>query len=290
MSLPTYALQYLKTLMADDSLTIQQAAGGDIHESFIVHTNGADYFLKFNNEREALHMFEAEVRGLTQLAQIVKTPGYHHLGSFEEGGAYLLLTYYPPGQQTDSFWQQAGADLARIHQIEGELHGSPTEGYLGTVRLPAFQHASWIVTYLDGYLQPLIEVIREKDQFDERAEERWQHVRARIPYLIEEGKPRLLHGDLWAGNLYCTVNDSPLWIDPSTRYGHREIDLAMTSLFGGFPAPFYQEYHHIFPLADGWEIREAIYHLYPLFAHVAMFGLAYLDQAVQTMDKIIAHS
>ncbi len=235
-------------------------------------------------------MFDAEVNGLNTLSTVVTTPEYHRHESFEEGGAYLLLTYYPPGKQTDSYWHQAGTDLARIHQIEGGYHGSPEQGFLGTVRLPAFQHASWNVTYLDGYLQPLIEVILQKDQFDSRALERWQNVRPRIPFLIEEGKPRLLHGDLWSGNLYCTEPESPLWIDPSMRYGNREIDLAMTTLFGGFPSSFYERYHEVFPMNPGWEAREAIYHLYPLFAHVAMFGLAYLDQAVQTMDKIIAHS
>lgn len=291
MSLPQYVNAHLQSLLNEHDLSIRRANGGDIHESYIIQAGSTDYFLKFNRGNDALNMFEAEVQGLKQLAQVVNTPEYHNHDAFEEGGAYLLLSYYPPGKQSDKFWQQAGSDLARIHAIEGELHGSDHGGYLGTIPIPSYQHASWKETYIDGYLQPLVEVILKKEQFDDRAKELWQQVRGRISFLIEDGKPRLLHGDLWAGNLYCTDDESPLWIDPSVRYGHREIDLAMTTLFGGFPAVFYDHYHAAFPqMADGWEVREAIYHLYPLFAHVAMFGLAYLDQAVQTMDKIIAHS
>ena len=291
MSLPQYVVDHFQSLFNEGDLTIQQASGGDIHESYILRAGSTDYFLKFNRGDDALNMFGAEVQGLKHLAQVVNTPKYHKHAAFEEGGAYLLLSYYPPGKQSVEYWQQAGSDLAKIHKIEGELHGSSHGGYLGTIPLPAYQHTSWKETYIDGYLQPLVEVIQKKDQFDERAKERWQQVRGRIPFLIEDGKPRLLHGDLWAGNLYCTEEELPLWIDPSVRYGHREIDLSMTTLFGGFPAAFYERYYAEFPqMADGWEVREAIYHLYPLFAHVAMFGLAYLDQAVHTMDKIIAHS
>ncbi|MCF8236645.1 MAG: fructosamine kinase family protein [Saprospiraceae bacterium] len=265
----------------------QAATGGDIHESFIVTSPEASYFLKFNKGEHAYDMFNAEVNGLRTLAPVVATPAYHRLEALEDGGAYLLLTYYPPGQKTEEFWKQAGHDLARIHQQRGALHGSDQAGYLGTIAMPSFQDSSWKVAFLDGYLQPLVEVISRKKQFDERAQKMWEQVRGRIPFLLGDPTPSLLHGDLWSGNLYCAESNLPLWIDPSVRYGHREIDLAMTTLFGGFPMEFYEGYHKHFPEAAGWPLRESIYHLYPLFAHVAMFGLAYLDQAVHTMERIL---
>ncbi len=290
MPIPEYVKQHLCQVLGEDELTIQKATGGDIHESFVVETPSATYFLKFNKREHAFDMFEAEVKGLQRLGQVVATPEYHRHEALDKGGAYLLLTYYPPGQKTDDFWMTAGRNLAEIHQQRGVLHGSDQPGYLGTVAMPAFQDSSWKIAFLDGYLQPLVEVITQKDQFDEKARKLWTRVRGRIPFLIEEATPSLLHGDLWSGNLYCAVEELPLWIDPSIRYGHREIDLAMTTLFGGFPAPFYDAYHEVFPPSPGWPQRESIYHLYPLFAHVAMFGLAYLDQANHTMERILQNN
>jgi fructosamine-3-kinase len=68
-----------------------------------------------------------------------------------------------------------------------------------------------------------------------------------LPEIFAPGKPSLLHGDLWSGN-YMRGNDGQVrLIDPAVYYGHREMDLSMTKLFGGFDRKFYDFYHAILP-------------------------------------------
>ncbi|MEO1713838.1 MAG: fructosamine kinase family protein, partial [Bacteroidota bacterium] len=106
-------------------------------------------------------------------------------------------------------------------------------------------------------------------------------------FLPAEGRS-LLHGDLWSGNyLYHGKEDRCYLIDPAVYYGHYEVDLAMTELFGGFPRTFYEGYHANKPLSSGWQKRQAIYQLYYLTAHVLLFGSSYLSRVASTLQFIL---
>jgi protein-ribulosamine 3-kinase len=86
----------------------------------------------------------------------------------------------------------------------------------------------------------------------------------------------LIHGDLWSGNFLCDESGGPVLIDPAVAYGHREMDLAMSRLFGGFDAKFYQAYDEDWPLELGFMERIEIYQLYYLLVHVNLFGRSYV--------------
>jgi len=88
----------------------------------------------------------------------------------------------------------------------------------------------------------------------------------------------LIHGDLWSGNLITDDLGEPCLIDPAVYYGHREIELSMTKLFGGFDNEFYRSYHEVMPLENGFEERVEVYNLYPLMVHVNLFGGHYLQE------------
>ena len=74
----------------------------------------------------------------------------------------------------------------------------------------------------------------------------------------------------------ASATDEPILIDPAVYYGHREMDLAMTRLFGGFGEEFYRAYHETYPLEKGWEQRVPIAQLYPLLVHAVLFGGHYV--------------
>lgn len=82
---------------------------------------------------------------------------------------------------------------------------------------------------------------------------------------------------MWAGNVMCGPEGKAVLIDPASYYGHREADLAMTELFGGFNSRFYEAYNEAFPLESGYEDRRDLYNLYHLLNHLNMFGQNYLD-------------
>ncbi len=111
---------------------------------------------------------------------------------------------------------------------------------------------------------------------------------AAIPELLaHQVQPSLVHGDLWGGNAGCTISGEPVIFDPATYFGDREVDIAMTELFGGFPAAFYQGYNEVFPLDTGYEQRKTLYNLYHILNHFNLFGGGYASQANRMIDQIL---
>lgn len=109
----------------------------------------------------------------------------------------------------------------------------------------------------------------------------------RLPDLYPEEPPSLLHGDLWSGNFLSAHDGTPCLVDPAVYYGHRETDIAMTRLFGGFSQAFYEAYNHHFPLEPGWESRISLNQLYPLLVHVNLFGEGYMGQVRQVLKQYV---
>src|SRR5690606_22492229 len=99
--------------------------------------------------------------------------------------------------------------------------------------------------------------------------------------------PALVHGDLWSGNLITDEKGNPCLIDPAVYFGHREVDLAMTQLFGGFDSTFYSAYQEAFPCEPGLQQRLDIYNLYPLLVHVNLFGQSYLHQVNSILNSLL---
>lgn len=100
--------------------------------------------------------------------------------------------------------------------------------------------------------------------------------------------PSLLHGDLWSGNYDYDDHGNPVLFDPAVYYGDRETDIAMTELFGGFPADFYSAYRYNYPLDSGYNIRKHVYNLYHILNHLNLFGGSYRHQAEHTINSLLA--
>ncbi len=97
----------------------------------------------------------------------------------------------------------------------------------------------------------------------------------------------LLHGDLWGGNYLSDENGDPVLIDPAVYYGHREADLAMTRIFGGFEPAFYRAYEDEWPLPPGSEDRLPLYELYHLLNHLNLFGRSYRGRCVGILRRYV---
>ena len=100
-------------------------------------------------------------------------------------------------------------------------------------------------------------------------------------------RPSLLHGDLWGGN-FAYADGEPVLFDPAVYFGDREADLAMTELFGGFPAAFYAAYREAWPLDPGYGVRKTLYNLYHVLNHYNLFGGSYADQAEAMATRLLA--
>jgi protein-ribulosamine 3-kinase len=96
-----------------------------------------------------------------------------------------------------------------------------------------------------------------------------------------------LHGDLWSGNFMSSgIKQTPTLFDPAVYFGHREVDLAFSKMFGGFAPEFYAAYREEYPLEAGFDDRVPYYNLYPLLVHVNLFGGSYITQFTHFLRTI----
>ena len=110
---------------------------------------------------------------------------------------------------------------------------------------------------------------------------------ARLDELLpERPEASVLHGDLWSGNVLVTEAGAAALVDPAAYYGHREADLALTELFGGFDARFYAAYREAWPLEPGYAARREVYNLYHLINHLNHFGGSYARSVQAALESL----
>ena len=144
-------------------------------------------------------------------------------------------------------------------------------------------HSDWSSFFIEERLEPQLVAARDSGYFSSHDDERFQRLFKSFPSICPAEKPSLVHGDLWSGNYIVSDEGRACLIDPAVYYGHREVDIAMTTLFGGFDPEFYSSYDEAFPMEKGWEDRLEIYNLYPLLVHLNLFGAGYLG----SIERII---
>ncbi|HEX6751832.1 MAG TPA: fructosamine kinase family protein [Longimicrobium sp.] len=207
------------------------------------------------------------------------------------GGCWIALEWLEPGQRGRDFGERLGRGLAALHRagVAGGW-GWERSNFIGALPQENESAATWAEFWRDRRLLPQLRLAAEAGR-DTGPRGEWDRLFARLPWLLADvghDAPSLLHGDLWGGNVLSASGD-PALIDPAVYRGHREVDLAMTELFGGFDPRFYGAYAEAWPLRPGYrEIRRDIYQLYYLLAHVTLFGGGYGAQTLATLRRVLA--
>ena len=260
-------------------LSYQPISGGDINEAWRIETTSGIYFLKQHRQPPSSDFLEIEARGLKILAksQTIKTPTVLAAGNLD-GVAYLLMEYLPPASPKKSGWENLGKQLAALHQTTQESFGLDHNNFIGNLPQQNHEHKTWSEFYVTERLKPQVRMAVDRRLLDTDDLKIFEQLYQQIPEICPKEVPALIHGDLWSGNFLITKNQTPVLIDPAVSFGHREMDLAMSHLFGGFDSIFYDAYNLAFPLAGGFMDRMEIYQLYYLLVHLNLFGKGYLGQ------------
>jgi len=254
-------------------------SGGCINEAYELETQKGNFFLKIN-AREPSDFFRQEAGGLEALRKadtglvIPKVLGFRDPAA--DAAGYLLMEFIEEGVQGDA--SAFGAGLARLHQHKREQYGFPRDNYIGSLPQSNTDTNHWIDFFREQRVEPLLKKAVEAGQVDSGLLDHWERLSGKLDELLPYGAPSLLHGDLWSGNYLYDTTGRGVLIDPAVYYGHPEMDLAFTRMFGGFPAAFYEGYETVSPLESGFDERVEIHNLYPLLVHVRLFGGHYLNQ------------
>ncbi|WP_341216997.1 fructosamine kinase family protein, partial [uncultured Wocania sp.] len=260
-------------------------SGGDISQAYKIDTANNSYFLKLNSV-STLNMFQTEAYGLDLIAKTntIKTPKVLAFDSFENS-AFLLMDFVESKRATTEDFKLLGEQLATLHKCSSDNFGLDKDNYIGSLPQSNSAHKNWVEFYTHERLLPQLELAKQKGLLSVAECPSEQHIKNQLELLFKGIKPSLLHGDLWSGNYLISKNGEPYLIDPAVYYGHNEVDIAMTKLFGGFGESFYESYHSYYPLDENTSARIDIYQLYYLLVHLNLFGSSYYSSVKSILQK-----
>lgn len=282
----------LAELLGAELVEATPLSGGSINAAWAVRlADGRRVFVK-SNSRAPADMFAAEARGLAFLRVGLSDGQLRVPEVIAVDPRFLVLELLEPGEPCADFDERLGRGLAALHRSGakiGELglgeFGLDHDNYIGSLPQPNAGMASWPSFYRARRLEPML--IRAGALIDGELWRRFDALFDRLDALCGPPEPPArLHGDLWAGNLHRDADGVPVLIDPAVYAGHREVDLAMMRLFGGFSARVFAAYEEAWPLADGWQRRVDLHQLYPLLVHVVLFGAGYLRQLDAALRRL----
>ena len=269
-------------------------SGGDINQAFAVKlVDGRQLFAK-TNPRAPRDMFAAEARGLAWLAEAraLRVPDVLAVSSPDDDGpdapAFLALELLQARPNRPDFDETLGRGLAVLHRFGAPGFGLDHDNYIGPLPQSNRAHDTWPDFYRRERLEPQLRRAVDRGRASPRMQRAFDRLFAVLPDLCGPPEPpSRLHGDLWGGNLLTDDTGGPCLIDPAVYGGHREVDLAMMRLFGGFGPRVFAAYEETFPLSPGHEERIDLYQLYPLLVHVNLFGGSYAASVESALARLL---
>ncbi|MXV96917.1 MAG: fructosamine kinase family protein [Gemmatimonadetes bacterium] len=278
-----------------DLLGTRGVGGGCINSAAALRTTVGTFFLKWNASAGE-GFFRAEAEGLSALAAAggVRTPGVVACCDDQAEVPWLLLEWIEEDGAATTSWQDLGRRLASLHRIRSDESGFgwASDNVIGSLPQPNGWRATWGRFWAENRIRPLARELQGAGAVTSHQASMLERAADSAGDLLDAAASAdgasLLHGDLWSGNVLFAAGGEPVLIDPAVYVGHREVDLAMSRLFGGFPHAFYRAYEEAWPLQPGYERRLPAYQLYPLLVHARLFGGGYVAAAYRAATRISA--
>lgn len=276
---------FAESILKQELVSAVPVHGGDINSCYRLQTKDGDYFLKLNDAEKFPSMFQKEAAGLHALGTFGKiaVPQVLQHGRWQQQQFLLLQWIHSVAPQKD-FWHSFGRALANMHKQPGEYFGWEQDNYIGSLVQTNTIKNNWHSFFVQCRLMPMLQLLAGAGKFSPQENKKALEFCNNLSPVFPEEPPALLHGDLWSGNFMAGPGGLATVYDPAVYYGHREMDIGMTKLFGGFHPDFYLAYQEIYPLAAGWEHRLPLAQLYPILVHAVLFGGHYILRAKEIMQ------
>ncbi len=268
--------------------SIEQVHGGDIHNAWRIEFSNKKLFLKRNIRNKKFLEFEKyclqNLRKYINQENLVipEVIAYKNIKNIE-----ILLIEWIDMHNFDQ--KKLGKGLGELHLKSAEsnpkMFGFPVEGFIGTTDQKKGLEDNWIDCFLNLRIKPQLLSLKSRILDEEIINKVKEKIKSEL--LNHNPINALVHGDLWSGNAGMDKNGKGVLFDPASWWADTEVDVAMTKLFGGFRKEFYEEYHRIFPLKNGFEKRIIIYNFYHILNHANMFGGGYLNQVEDYVKAIL---
>ncbi len=263
-------------------------SGGDINNAFEVALENGDRIFVKTHPNPPDGVFEAEAQGLRWLKETAAIRVPEVLAFSDDHPAYLALELLTPAKRVHDFDEELGRALAALHAHGAPSFGLDRDNFIGRLPQSNTQSGDWASFYWSERLETQLRLATDRGSIDSGTQRQFQALQQVLPDRVGPVEPpSRLHGDLWGGNLHADDRGRPCLIDPAVYGGHREVDLAMMRLFGGFGSPVFAAYEEAWPLAPGAEERIPLYQLYPLLVHVNLFGGSYVGSVKRALSECV---
>lgn len=277
---------FIENQLNQEIINATPLSGGDINDVFKIETNKENIVLKINDRNRFPKMLVKEFRALEFLKSASKAEYPKPIAHFsDETSQYLAMEYIEEGSNSNKGQKLLGQLLADQHKCTNESFGWEEDNYIGSLPQPNSFKSTWSDFYAENRILFQTKLAFDKGIIKKDALVKVERFCSKIDEIFPNEPPALLHGDLWGGNYFIDKEEQPLFYDPAVYFGHREIDIAMTRLFGGFSPEFYESYNQSFPLEKGWENRVEYGQLYPNLVHLNLFGVGYLGSVVDVVGR-----
>ncbi len=266
----------------------QFKSGGCINNALKLNTSEGDYFLKWQSGIPE-DMFGKEAKGLEllQSANAMNIPKVIAFGVLD-GKHYLLMENIDSAPSKADYWSHFGRALAEMHSNNSNpKYGLDHDNYIGKLPQQNDYDENWIDFFIEKRLDFQLRLAVKNQLVNSHFVNRYRKFYDILPELLPVDQPALLHGDLWSGNVMVGHDGYVCLIDPAVYYGHREIELAFTQMFGGFGQDFYTSYQEVYPFEPGFDERVGIYNIYPHMVHVNLFGTSYLSGVESVLRRYV---
>ena len=267
-------------------LSYERVVGGDINSAYRLVTSSGSLFLKSNAYPFGSQMLQTESIALQHMNSLgAKTPEVISVLSSDKTN-FLILEWIETGIAESFKILAAARALAQLHKNSSESFGYSSDNFLATWAQKNEYSDDWIVFYIHNRILPLVRDCMSISLLSDVYESKTWELKSLMEKRFPSEPPALIHGDLWTGNLMYTF-EMPGYalVDPAICFASREMDIAMSKLFGGFSSSFYDAYQEVFPLQPEWEYRLPAYQLYYLLFHLKFFGKGYLGG----VDRCFSH-
>lgn len=279
-------IKHLENRLDQEISSFCRVSGGDISLAYQIQTEVDTFFLKVNSNASALNMFQTEEIGLNVInkSKAIRAPKVYTSG--KHGNlTYLLMDWIESKSPSNSDLELFGTQLAQLHAKKEKEFGFHIDNYIGSLPQVNKTHNNWLDFYIEERLQPQLNLSLVKGLLNQSETPSPEKMKEACHVIFQNVQPSLLHGDLWSGNYLIAQNGDPYLIDPAVYYGHSEVDIAMSKLFGGFGDQFYKAYHKIIPKDKFTDKRITLYQLYYLLVHLNLFGHSYYRSVKHILSK-----
>lgn len=262
--------------------------GGSINDSYGIQYGDQRYFCKINDRDTLPGLFSKEARGLDYLGMTkkIRIPKIIDV-LYTESHQILLMEWIHSTEPTQISWEKLAIQLVSLHQCSAAYVGWHEDNYFGNFLQTNTQSDNWVNFFIEQRLVPQMKMGYDQSLLEKKDLLGFQRLFNKLSDIYPTNTPALLHGDLWNGNILFDQKGNPVLIDPAIYYGHPSMDIGLTQLFGGVENRFYEVYFSHMDVDDNFEEQCRISNLYPLLAHLNMFGKTYYSSINDTIHSFV---